>query len=337
MKTKANPTVVGVFVIGALAIAVLGLIFLGQSAFRGSTYRVVTYFDETVNGLEIGAAVKFRGVKIGQVKELRIFLADDDADSELASRIPVIYEIERNQLLNVTGLDIDLSDEDVIREFVDRGLRARIARLSYITGLMYLELDFVDPEEYPVQYYSQFEDMKEIPSFPGLLAELGSNLSDAVNEITQIDYKGLSEKLSTLLDSLNREIEAAEIAELSISLRQTADALTGFLESDELRHTLVTADESMAKLGSLVENLDNSVGPTRDELLATLESMNSTLTNLRDTSGAIQFMLRPQSSLRSNLDQTLMSVEEMAEAFRSLADFLERNPSALISGRQDDE
>jgi len=337
MKVKANPTIVGIFVIGALAIAVLGLIFLGQSAFRGNTFKVVTYFDETVNGLELGAAVKFRGVKIGQVSELKIFLTDSDQETEMASRIPVVYEIERSQLVKATGLKIDLSDEEVLKTFVERGLRARIARLSFITGLMYLELDFVDPQEYPATFYNLTEDIEEIPSFPGLLAELGANLTDTVNDITQIDFKGMADQLDSLLKNVNTEIEKAEIAELTVSMRQTADALTAFLESEDLNHMLVTADESMMKLGKLAENLDTSVGPTRDELLATLQSMNETLTSLKQASGAVQLMLRPQSSLRSNLDQTLMSVEEMAEAFRSLADFIERNPSALISGRKGSE
>ena len=112
--------------------SIFGLVFLGQAAFNRSSYRFVTYFDETVSGLEIGAAVKFRGVKIGQVSELKIFLAETDGEG-VSSRIPVIYEVETNRFNETFGDLIDLSEPNELRRYIDDGLRARLATSSFQT------------------------------------------------------------------------------------------------------------------------------------------------------------------------------------------------------------
>jgi len=333
MSTKPNATVVGIFVLGALAFTIVGLIFLGQSAFRRSSYTFVTYFDETVSGLEIGAAVKFRGVKIGQVTELKIFLGGTDWES-VSSRIPVIYEVNRESFKETFGEFIDLSKPDDLRRYIDEGLRARLATSSLITGIMYVELDIVDPFQYPAEYYSQFAELFEIPTFKGTFAELSDNVSVFIKRFNSIDFQGISLRLIDLLENLNAEVRDADLGNLSESIQETAHSYTALAESPQIPKLFDELESTLGEYTSLAEELRSSVDPTTSELQTALRQLTQTLASLELTTNSLHVMVRPQSSVRTNLDEALVSLADVAESLRSLTDYLERNPSAFITGRQ---
>lgn len=333
MNPKPNATVVGMFVLGALAFAVVGLIFLGQSAFRPSSYRFVTYFDETVSGLEIGASVKFRGVNVGQVTELKIFLAETDGEG-VSSRIPVIYEIDTQSLEETLGSVIDISKPDEIRRYIEDGLRARLATWSYITGLMYIELDIVDPVQYPAEYYSQFSELYEIPTFRGGFAEISDNVSNVIKRFNSVDLETISLELIQLLDTLNREVIDADLGGLSQSLQTAAASISALAESPEIPEVLNNVEATLLEYKALAKDVSEAVEPTTTELQNSLKQLTQTLEGLEEASVSLQVMVRPQSSVRTNLDEALVSLTAAAESLRSLTDYLERNPSALISGRR---
>jgi paraquat-inducible protein B len=333
MSAKPNATVVGIFVLGSLAFSILGLVFLGQAAFSRSSYRFVTYFDETVSGLEIGAAVKFRGVKIGQVSDLKIFLAETGGEG-VSSRIPVIYEVETKRFKETFGDLIDLSKPDELRRYIDGGLRARLATSSFITGLMYVELDIVDPEEYPSEYYSQFAELYEIPNFKGTLAELSDNVSDFIKRFNSVDFQGISLRVIDLLENLNAEVQDADLGNLSESLQSTAHSFQALAELPEIPKLMEDLQGTLGEYKTLAGDLRSSIDQTATELQKALQQMAKTLESLEVTTTSLHVMVRPQSSVRTNLDEALVSLSAAAESLRSLTDYLERNPSALIRGRQ---
>jgi paraquat-inducible protein B len=332
MSAKPNPTVVGIFVLGAIAFSVLGLIFLGQSVFNRTNFRFVTYFDATVSGLEIGAAVKFRGVKIGQVTELKIFLGETDGEG-VSSRIPVIYEINGDKFEETFGALINLSKPDDLRRYIDEGLRARLATSSFITGLMYVELDILDPNQYPAEYYSQFSELYEIPTFKGTLAELSDNVSSFIERFNRIDLEAISLRLMDLLQTLNTEMKDADLGNLSASLQETAHSITALAESPQITKLLSEMEGTVKEYKGLATDLRSAVEPTSEELQTTLQQMTKTLQNLEASSNSLYVMIRPQSSIRTNLDDALVRLADSAESLRSLTEYLERNPSALLTGR----
>lgn len=332
MSAKPNATVVGLFVLGAFAFSVVALVFLGRSAFSRESYQFVTYFDETVSGLEVGAAVKFRGVKIGQVTELKIFLGETDGEGT-SSRIPVIYEVDKRRLDETLGDLIDPSDPDSLRRYIDNGLRARLAALSFITGLMYVELDIVDPEEYQAEYYSQFADLFEIPTFKGTLAELSDNVTDFIKRFNEVDFQGISLRLIDLMENLNAQIQDADLGGISGSLQATADSFTTLAQSPQVPLLLEKMQSTLTEYQELAVDVRSTVQPTTVELREALQQHTKTLESLETTTASLHVMVRPQSSVRTNLDDALISLTEAAESLRSLTSYLERNPSALISGR----
>ncbi len=335
MKVKPNPTIVGLFVMGAMALSVVVLIFLGHSIFRGSNVKFATYFDETVNGLEIGAAVKFRGVKIGQVTGLRIYL--DGGGRDMTSKIPVLYEINKARLSEVFGDAAKIGDPEVMARIIERGFRARIAQLSYITGLMYLELDLVDPVEYPPVIYGSPGGYQEIPSMKGPLSEIGDNLTEMINRISSIKFEETVHRLDTLLDTLNEQVILADIPGTTSELKRTASSVSEIMESDELTGLIENASEVMVDVSALANELRAVVDPTAVEFQEAMGQFNTTMQRVEKSSETITAMLRSQSGLRIRLDETLRSIQEASEAFRSWADYMERNPSAFLTGRKDSD
>ena len=120
MNKKISPTLIGAFVVGALSLLVIAVIALGSGRLFRQTRQFVLYFDNSVNGLRIGAPVKVKGVEIGSVKDIRLGLEG----SEEGDKIPVIIEIDLEKLTSRGASDDVADNTEAFREAViQRGLR----------------------------------------------------------------------------------------------------------------------------------------------------------------------------------------------------------------------
>ena len=136
MSKQANKTVIGIFVVGAIALVVIAIVLLGSGKFFKQTLRAVCYFEGSVGGLNIGAPVVFRGVKIGSVTDV-LLRADS---TKLTFTIPVYIEIEPDKFTVVGARPKQLGQN--LKTFIDRGLRATLEMQSIVTGQMQVGLDF---------------------------------------------------------------------------------------------------------------------------------------------------------------------------------------------------
>src|ERR1700743_515716 len=118
MSKKANPALVGSFVIGAIVLVVIAIVALGSANLFQSRPHAVAYFPGSVNGLAVGAPVTWLGVRIGSVTEVRM---DFDAQRR-AVRIPVFMEFEPERV-NIVGGEADTIK---IKDLVSKGLRAQL-------------------------------------------------------------------------------------------------------------------------------------------------------------------------------------------------------------------
>ena len=140
MNKKISPTLIGAFVVGALALIVIAILVFGSGRLFRQTKDFVLYFDNSVNGLRIGAPVKFKGVEIGSVKDIRLQLEQ----GKLINKIPVIIEIDLEKLTSrgATSADCDRwTAKPFSKAIVDRGLRGQLEMESLVTGLLYIALD----------------------------------------------------------------------------------------------------------------------------------------------------------------------------------------------------
>jgi paraquat-inducible protein B len=179
MNKKVSPTLIGAFVVGALALVVIAVLMFGSGRFFRTTKDFVLYFDGSVNGLRVGAPVKFRGVEIGSVKNILLRLETD----QKALRIPVIIELELEKFTSKGASGAGMEDPEASKQLIDSGLRGQLQMESFVTGLLFVGLDFFpDSPLKLVQTEGGRYQYPEIPTQPTPLQVAGSK----VNEIRKL-------------------------------------------------------------------------------------------------------------------------------------------------------
>src|SRR6266478_5855484 len=144
MSQKANPTLIGVFVFGAILIAIGAAVFFGSADFFSKKQTYVSYFNQSVSGLQVGSNVKFKGVAIGKVTKVLLGFVGEDKPVYAK----VFYQVDENFVVkelgtNSGGVNVDLSDPQQHMKRVEQGLRARLDFESLISGQLYVALDCI--------------------------------------------------------------------------------------------------------------------------------------------------------------------------------------------------
>jgi paraquat-inducible protein B len=180
MGRKANPAVIGAFVVGAVVLAVAGVLIFGSGQLFKNTSRYVCFFPGNVDGLNVGAPVKFKGVEIGSVVDIRLRLPEQPPVAAVPKefRIPVTIEID-NRRVEALGF----SAHRDIKQVVERGLRAQLNAQSLVTGLLFVQLRF-DPETPPVFVLPPGSKLDEIPTMPTAMEQVQSAAENVFSDLT---------------------------------------------------------------------------------------------------------------------------------------------------------
>lgn len=323
MSRRANPTLVGGFILGGIVLIVAAIVLLGSGRLFRDTVEYISWFKGSVNGLSPGAPVKFMGVTVGEVTS--IFLREpgseildigtEFSDWEENLRIPVLYELDRD-LLRGKGTLIDVGDEATARMLVESGLRATLAVESILTGRKYISLS-VDRDSPMEMVNDPNVHAFEIPTIETGLEWLERDVQGLMNKLTNLDVEGLVEAISRA---------AAEIANLA-SGTETRDALVEVSETMvRLRETLESLDALAASADTTLDALRPKIDQSSDEVKSAARELDATLENLRA-------VLEPDSPLLISLERSLREIGTAAAALGELADYLQQNPSALLRGK----
>ncbi len=302
MSRRANPTFVGAFVLGALVLGVVALAVFGSGRLFREAHPFVLYFQGSVNGLNPGAPVKFKGVEVGSVK--RIMVRFEETAGEVS--IPVFVEVEADKLARA-GLNAEFTPE-AIQTAIGHGLRGRLESQSLVTGLLFVNLDYF-PEN-PPHFVGSAGGIPEIPTLPTTIEEATEVVKQIVERLAQLDLEALV-----------------------ASATKTLDALSDLAGSSEARRAVVSLDETLASLRELTRRLDQTVGPLGQSLRTTAEETQRLERELGKTLEAVRQLVAPGSPVTQQLTGALQEVSAAARALRTLADSLERNPGSLVRGR----
>jgi paraquat-inducible protein B len=360
--------VIGAFVLGALALAAAGVVVFGGTNLFNRPLRSVMYFDESVNGLSVGAQVLYRGVRFGTVTKIRTQVG--------TNRIAVYADMDRKEL---TGLGGEKDARHVLETAIERGLRARLGLQSIVTGQLYVSLVILP--DAPATRVGFEPNLVEIPTAPTLLqqfVERVEKIMDAVQDLPWADLlrttfetlEGMRDlsrsgdlqrtirSAATAMNDLQRLVRQVErdTGPLLASLKSTSDATRTTVTdvgqdlqrtTKELRAALTEAGPLIASLretsdtarGSVkdvtgdVRQLLADVRPLIGKLEATVESARVTLEKSQEALGSTDSVFALDSPLGFQISQTLRELTAAARSMRALADFFERNPRALIFGR----
>ena len=317
MSRKANPTligafvvgaVIGAFVVGAVVIAVAAIFILTSGQLFQKKLNVLMHFDGSVKGLSVGAPVSFRGVQVGTVKGIEIVVTPDQD-----ARIPVTVEIDPSAF-TLVGFNEQMGFDEFRQGIYDscrnEGLRGQLQMQSLLTGQLFIQLDYF-PDTEP--RFVEADNIAEIPTVPTPLQELSSVLQDF--------------PIKQVLSDLEKAV--ASLAEL------TGDERFG--------QTIQSIDTAFKDISQLVNDLDRRTQPLQPALVEgrrAMEQARSTLNAAEQTFTAATKTLKPMktlvaddSELLESIDETLAAMTDAAQAVAALADTLERRPESILKGK----
>jgi paraquat-inducible protein B len=322
MKNKLSPTLAGSFVLAALALIVTALLTLRSCNVFSRPGHFIAYFNESVQGLDVGSAVKLRGVPLGRVKSIQVHY---DANTR-QSQVAVVAELNQNRVADQTGQWIKLTDPAALQRLIDQGLRAKIDLVG-ITGLQFVELDFFDPQKFPAPPGASAAEYPVVPTLRSGLSELVDNLSLIAGNLDKVDFAGLSRELKSLLATVNQQASSFDLKKMVASVTSAASSIDALASSAEAKAAFANLNKTATDVQALVAKLDTQVQPVSAELVRSLRSFN-------DAAQSVKKLVGPQSGLSDEAVKTLRQLTQTAESLQALADFLERNPNALITGKK---
>ena len=337
MKERANAGLIGAFILGALILLFVGLFLFGGTGWFAKRQQYVMYFEGSVYGLQVGAPVVFRGVRIGNVKNINLRFDDSTRDF----LIPVTVETVAGESNGYAGARaIDLSD---ISEFINRGLRARLATQSLLTGQLYIELDF-HPDK-PLNLRSQPPNPRELPTIPSPVQELTAKLERVDFERLLNDVYAIATSVRSLLASpelkngiKNFDSSLQNLNRISAKLDAGIDPMLNGVDASmkDLAHTLQSTREAMQGTREAMQSFEDmtvSMDKLADPNSPVLSSIQQAANEFSRAAAGLAALSDQESPSIVNLNRSLKEMSSAARALRELADSLERKPESLLKGR----
>ena len=326
MSKKASKTLIGAFVLGAVALIVAGVVIFGGGKFFKKTVKFVMFFEGSVKGLQVGAPVTFRGVKIGEVTDIVLRASFKN----MSVVIPVYIEIDPE----IFQTDIKLKKKyQYTRALIDRGLKGRLEMQSFVTGQLMIGLDFY-PDK-PIKLVGLDKKYPEIPTIPTTMEELAKT-------IQSLPLKEITEKLNSTLEGIDK-----------------------IVHSPELNGSIASANQMLKDIGRLAKNIDTRLGPLTASLTSTsdaargafsqaektlamkegvpgelssglkdtLESVRLTLAQTQKAVEGVHRIADQNANIGYDISRSLEQMTALSRSLRSLTDYLDRHPEAFIRGK----
>jgi len=316
MARKASPRLVGVFVVAAIMLASTAVVLFGSGRLFKDTHEFIVFFRGSVGGLNAGAPVKFKGVEVGAVKTVRLSLGDPDLQGD-EFRMPVIIELDQRKLIR-RGAEIDLSDPETYRGWLENGMRAKLTTESFVTGRKYVELDLLP--DTPVDMVNDSTvPYPEIPVVAGGLDEIGLEAGEILAKIARLDFDTLLTAVTAAFVSIDRLVGSQD-------MREAKGALPG---------AIAAIEETLEDIGHLAENMDAALADLRASVGNQAKEARATLQEAQETLSALRTVLEPGSPIPTRLEQALIELAAAGRAMRELAEYLQRDPSSILRGKEE--
>ena len=318
MAAPTNHYKLGLFVIAGFALAVVAAILLGAASMRKETIKYHSYFNESVQGLELGSPVKFRGVTIGNVSAIEI--APDHR------HVDVVSELDSTDIRRM-GLDeAGTFKRGRARFAIPPDLRAQLGSQG-ITGVKFVAIDFFDVKSNPPPALPFNVPTDYIPAAPSMMKNLEDTITKAMDRLPE-----MVDAVVMIMGRVDRLLATLEKEDVS----GRAAATLGHADQ-----VMVTMQGTLARIDKA--NIGEKAGGTLDDLKVAVNKMNKVLDRLDGEKGllattthaaeAFGEMGRNGRGTQRDLEATLRDVSEAAEAIRTLAEALDRDPDMLLKGK----
>jgi paraquat-inducible protein B len=320
MSKRASPTMIGAFVIGAVVLSVVAVGVFGSGQFFRNVHPYVLYFRGDVNGLKVGAPVKFKGIQIGSVRSIMLRLGDaEEALSEF--RVPVLIELDEKNIVEKGGRAG--GDPKSVARLIEVGLRAQLKMESFVTGILYIDLD-IHPGT-PLDLHEQDSaPYPEIPTLPTALEEAQVKAAKFLAKLNQLNLDEIVGALDKTVSGLERLVNSPRLAE-------TIDALPDAVKKIDL--AVSQLQDTFASIQLLSDEFRGDMKPLTEQIQVTAERASETMEAARQTLRSVEAFVDPESPVVYRLGQALTDLAQASAAIRRFAEALERNPGMLVRGK----
>jgi paraquat-inducible protein B len=314
MAVGTNHWKLGLFVIMGVGLALAVLVVLGARRWNDKTLTFVSFFDESVQGLEVGSPVKFRGVTIGRVAAIDVAL--DHRHVQVSNEL-FVEQLGRLDLRfgHAPGGSTRLT-----------GLRMQLAQAG-ITGVKFMLLDYFDGQAYPPLILPFKTPPNTIQSTPSTMKNLEDSVVRTANQFPDIASAllGTVSRLNELMADVDREQLPASAAATLAEGKTTLHELRAQIQALNAGGLSSHAEQTMTSFNQTLANTD--------KLLSRLESDKGLLRSAERAANSMNEVARGAQAVGPELEQTLREVRDAARSVHHFIDALQRDPDMLLKGR----
>ena len=267
----------------------------------------VLYFDGSVRGLNVGAPVEFRGIKVGKVTDIRM-----EFDPKNTSfRIPVLVQIEPQRVTEITEEEVNPNTNPygLLDRLVESGLRAQLQTGSYLTGQLYVDLD-IHPDA-PLTLAKTNSIFPELPTVPNKMDEITASLTHLLKKFQDIPINAMADELHSTLKGANQTVNAPEVLNSLRSLQTTIDDLQ-----------------------TLINQINQQLPPLTTQVTEAAVVAQKTIVQAEKTLTSFDAILNPGAPLHYNLMEVTKELSLASRALHSFLQMLENKPEALLFGKE---
>jgi paraquat-inducible protein B len=321
VSAKAHPRLVGAFVLGAVALVVAAVLLLSSGDWLAKKDRFAVFFPGSVKGLNPGSPVTFRGIKVGEVKDVTAFITTTGPPIQ----IEVVIELKRDVVEAPEGAArpfAALTGQGLAKELIARGVRARMQSQSLLTGQRYVELDFLPNE--PARFAGVSRRYPELPTTPTAMERMGDKVEQLMAKIADLPLDQMLEDVRRAIQSVREILESPDLKGVLANARRDAEALGPLLA--DARGAVADARKMIDTLRPEIKETAGSVRETLRTAEDTLDRAERTLASIEKTAGGLD-------EARMTASETLEELERTLRTMRVLADYIQTHPEAIVLGK----
>ena len=325
MKERTRRLRTGIFLAGSILLLLAVLFFLGGRNLFSKKIKVCTYFDESVQGLSKGAAVKFKGAQIGTVSDIRIIFPN---------YVVVEMEIDESRFAGVTGIEGAFR-----REVKENGLCCRL-EYAGITGLKFVDFDYHQTEQKkqePPSFIGK-TDALYVPSVNSSFADISTSVAGAIDKINQLNIKEISEEATGIMRDLRARLSDPTLTATLQHLNEAAanlESATGMLgrviDEDRLENLITALENSLKNLQGFIQRLDDATANANIPESAAV--FRNSAAKVAANTDALQHASEAVVNGQQELSNTLLKLNQAIDSLRMLIEYLESDPGSLIRGK----
>jgi ABC-type transporter Mla subunit MlaD len=279
----------GIFVLVSIGILFFFIFLLGAKSLFEKRIVLETYFDESVHGLDVGSMVKYRGVSIGNVKEISFVNDKYKLDPKKPDYSMGRFVLIKMSIRDVFGLD-NAKLNDKLNQMVKDGLRIKITSQG-LTGTSYLEINYFDSQKNPVLEVPWEPENIYIPSTQSTFTKIGASLDELILKIDKADIDKFIHHLDALVVTSEKTINEAKLDELSKTtivllseIRQTNSALKSLINDPSMKALPQRIDSTMSNMNNSMIKLNQILTNNQSEISTTVENLRMVSQDLREVS-----------------------------------------------------